>query len=523
MEIYLVLSGLYLWIFGMLGIVTNTVVLVVFCVQKKPMKIPLILIGFSIVLFSLGFSLFHLYSGYFWGKIGLFCLLTTRFISIAFGLFGLITAAIVSIIFYFQKKHLNIPLIIFGLSIVLLIFGLSVYNTYSVLFWGMIGLFGFLGLLYSFIFIIVSSIQKKDLKFPLIMLVSFIVIFSHYTSLVSVSSGFNMSPGSYLGLIGIFGFIVIAVISIISGVQKQPMKILLILLGSFILLIGIGYSLDNPSPGSFLEVVGMLGLITTSVASIILGIQKKPLKTPFIFLSTCFSLFITAYLLEFPSSGPFFKIAATALIGTIAFIVTLIVFRTQRKSLKIPFLILSSCIIIFVFGSYITEPSSISSTSQTNTQVISVESSSKKAATEIRRKQTDYVNYLNNPIVSNHLINMYHGVYFVKDYNLFNEEDMLSKENIANFQNKLGVIQASYNDFLTVTVDPASSAYPLHQQLLKISKSYEFSYNQMLSSLENHSLMGFSSNFNSFSITGSELFFLMIPVLLNDAVHEYLL
>ncbi|MCG2730930.1 MAG: hypothetical protein L6276_11760 [Acetobacterium sp.] len=93
-------------------------------------------------------------------------------------------------------------------------------------------------------------------------------------------------------LIRWIGFIATLVVLIVFAVQKKPLKILFIILGGWILFIIFVESLTDSSPGMFFGMTGFLGFITMIVLLIIFRIQKKPLKIPFVFLGVSIGLFI---------------------------------------------------------------------------------------------------------------------------------------------------------------------------------------------------------------------------------------
>ena len=132
----------------------------------------------------------------------------------------------------------------------------------------------------------------------------------------------------------------------------------------------------------FFTLIGLLGIIASVVVLIIFGIQKKSLKIPFIVLGVSFVFLILGPSLGASSPGMFFGMLG--LLGLIATIVVLIVFSVQKKPLKIPFIVLGSCIVLFVFGIAITDtsPSAATSTTQSNEQVITDKATADKAAAD---------------------------------------------------------------------------------------------------------------------------------------------
>ena len=132
----------------------------------------------------------------------------------------------------------------------------------------------------------------------------------------------------------------------------------------------------------FFTLIGLLGIIASVVVLIIFGIQKKSLKIPFIVLGVSFVFLILGPSLSASSPGMFFGMLG--LLGLIATIVVLIVFSVQKKPLKIPFIVLGSCIVLFVFGIAITDtsPSAATSTIQSNEQVITDKATADKATAD---------------------------------------------------------------------------------------------------------------------------------------------
>lgn len=137
---------------------------------------------------------------------------------------------------------------------------------------------------------------------------------------------------------------------------------------SFQVLAGVVLLLmENKSLVGYFELIGWLVFFATLVVLIVFAVQKKPLKIIFIILGCCMLFMIFLESLTDSSLGMF--LGMSGLLGLITTIVVLVVFRIQKKSLEIPFIVLGTCIWLFIFGLIISEPSIMSPISQINTQV----------------------------------------------------------------------------------------------------------------------------------------------------------
>ena len=136
------------------------------------------------------------------------------------------------------------------------------------------------------------------------------------------------------------------------------------------------------------ELIRWIGFIATLVALIVFAVQKKPLKILFIILGGWILFIIFVESLTDSSPGMFFGM--TGFLGFITMIVLLIIFRIQKKPLKIPFIFLGVSIGLFILGSWMIESSIVSPISQTTTQVTTDESSADRKTAALAKSMQKY-------------------------------------------------------------------------------------------------------------------------------------